>query len=195
MVLKDMLHDSGLPALRGPVKVWVVDNYRDNTWFIFRRRQFIPFGSGDNFKEVTTRTWSIIFMTRVTGSFVLQEVAQMRAITGRQLLIISCFITVSWSPVPYSRIRRIIIRELMIFSIEDKIAYNPKAMGVLLYVAQWCETFCLYRGRAYGSPVDIVTRWKIREWRGDFLLENGVDYVTSISKSFVGRVFVYRVDW
>ena len=27
LVLKDMLHDSGLPVLREPVKVWVVDNY------------------------------------------------------------------------------------------------------------------------------------------------------------------------
>ena len=30
LVLKDLLKESGLPVLRNPVKVWVVDNYRDN---------------------------------------------------------------------------------------------------------------------------------------------------------------------
>lgn len=55
MVLKDMLHDSGLPALRGPVKVWVVDNYRDNMIHISTGRRYIPFGRIIS-KEVTTRT-------------------------------------------------------------------------------------------------------------------------------------------
>lgn len=55
MVLKDMLHDSGLPVLRGPVKVWVVDNYRDNMIHISTEDGTANCRIGIISREVTTR--------------------------------------------------------------------------------------------------------------------------------------------
>ena len=83
MVLKDMLHDSGLPALRGPVKVWVVDNYRDNMIHISTEDGTYRLDR-DNFKGGDH--------THLKYNFYDPESLD---ITGRQLLIISCFITVS----------------------------------------------------------------------------------------------------
>ena len=198
MVLKDMLHDSGLPVLRGPVKVWVVDNYRDNMIHISTEDGTYRLDR-DNFKGGDhTHLKYNFYDPEALDHFVLQEVAQLRsynraAIIDNKLFHNGFLISSSVFQNPANHYQG----TYDLFSIGDKIAYNPKAMAYyyMLYNND-AKRFVYTGGRSYGSPVGYCDT--LKDTRDDveiFSWKTGLDYVTSISSRLLdGYSFTVLTD-
>ena len=129
IVLKDILAESGLPVLRDPVKVWVVDNYTAN---------MIHVSTGDGTYRLTREDFKGGDHTHLKynffdpGSlehFTLQDVGQIRnynraAIIDDLLFHNSSMIQSSIFQNPANHYQG----TYDLFDVGDKIAYNPKAM-------------------------------------------------------------------
>ena len=163
---------AGFPSWETPWRCgWLI--ITGITWFIFRRKTVRTVWIGIISREVTTRIWSIIFMTRshwIILSF--RRWHRYVAITGRQLLIISCFITGSWFPVPCFRIRRIIIRELTIFSLSGiRSLIIRRLWRIIICCTIMTQNVLFILGEGLmGHLWDIVTRWKIHGMTWKFSL-------------------------
>ena len=188
LVLKDLLKESGLPVLRNPVKVWVVDNYRDN---------MIHVSTGDGTYRLTREDFKGGDHTHLKynffdpGSlehFTLQDVGQMRnwnraAIIDDLLFHNSSMIQSSIFQNPANHYQG----TYDLFDIGDKIAYNPKAMTYYYILYNKTEQRFVYvGGRAYGSPAGYCDT--LKDTRDDveiFSWKPGLDYVTSINSRFL----------
>ena len=126
MVLKDILHDSGLPVLRNPEKVWVVDNYTNN---------MIHVSTGDGTYRLTrddfkggdhTHLKYNFFDPGLLEHYVLQDVAQVSgynraAIIDNTLFHNGFLISSAVFQNPANHYQG----SYDLFTIGNKIAYNP----------------------------------------------------------------------
>lgn len=188
MVLKDILHDSGLPVLRNPEKVWVVDNYTNN---------MIHVSTGDGTYRLTrddfkggdhTHLKYNFFDPGLLGHYVLQDVAQVSgynraAIIDNTLFHNGFLISSAVFQNPANHYQG----SYDLFTIGNKIAYNPKSMVFMYVVYNNDEKRFVYTGgRAYASPAGYCDTLKdTRDDIGIFSWKTGLDYVTNISSRFL----------
>lgn len=188
MVLKDILTESGLPVLRDPVKIWVVDNYTAN---------MIHVSTGDGTYRLTREDFKGGDHTHLKynffdpGSlehFTLQDVGQIRnynrvAIIDDLLFHNSSMIQSSIFQNPANHYQG----TYDLFDVGDKIAYNPKAMAFTYILYNKTEQRFVYTGgRSYGTPAGYCDT--LKDTRDDveiFSWKTGLDYVTSINSRFL----------
>ena len=188
MVLKNILQESGLPVLKDPVKVWVVDNYVDNMIHVSTgdgtyRLNREDFKGGDH-----THLKYNFFDPGSLEHFTLQDVAQIRnynrvAIIDDVLFHNSSMIQSSIFQNPANHYKG----SYDLFDVGDKIAYNPQAMAFIYILYNKTEQRFVYAGgRAYGSPAGRCDTLKdTREDVEIFSWKTGLDYVTSINSRFL----------
>ena len=188
MVLKDILAESGLPVLRDPVKVWVVDNYKENMIHVSTgdgtyRLSREDFKGGDH-----THLKYNFFDPGSLEHFTLQDVAQVRsynraAIIDGLFFHNSALILSSFFQNPANHYQG----TYDLFDVGDKIAYNPKAMAYIYILYNKTEQrFVQTGGRSYTSAAGYCDT--LKDTRSDveiFSWKPGLDYVTSINSCFL----------
>ena len=188
MVLKDILTESGLPVLRDPVKVWVVDNYTanmihvstgDGTYRLARE----DFKGGDH-----THLKYNFFDPGSLEHFTLQDVAQIRNF-NRAAIIDGLFFhnasmiqsSIFQNPANHYQ------GNYDLFDVGDKIAYSPSSGAYIYILYNKTEGRFVYTGgRPYTAPAGYCDT--LRDTRDDveiFSWKPGLDYVTSINSRFL----------
>lgn len=188
VVLKNILHESGVPVLRNPVRVWVVDNYTNN---------MIHVSTGDGTYRLTrddfkggehTHLKYNFFDPGSLENYVLQDVAQVggfnRAAIIDNMLFHNGFLI---SNVMFQNPANHYQGVYDLFAIGDKITYNPKDMIFLYILYNKDEKRFVYTGgRSYSAPAGYCDT--LKDARNDvdiFTWKTGLDYVTSISSRYL----------
>lgn len=188
ILMKNILQESGLPPLKDPVKVWVIDYYRDNMIHVSTKdgtyrldRNTFQGGEHTHFKYA-------FFDPNTLDHYVLKEAFQLRSYC-RGLIVDDLFFHTS------SLIETTMIGNPSnhykgnydLFPMGQKFGFNMKANSQTI-VGYDCRAkrFVYAGGRAYDAPrgycdslVDTRSDVDIYSWKTD------MDYVTTINSRFL----------
>lgn len=187
-LMKDIIKESGLPPLKGPVKVWVIDNYKDNMIHVstkdgtyrLDRNTFLG-GEHTHFKYA-------FYDPTCLKDFVLEEALQVRsycrtAIVDGQLFHVASLIMSGMLGNPANHYKG----NYDLFPIGQKLGYNPKAMSQA-FIGYDCreKRFVYAGGSAWNAPQGYCD--SLVDTRADidvFSWKTGMDYVTTVNSRFL----------
>lgn len=188
ILMKDIIQESGLPLLKNPVMVWVIDNYRDNMVHVSTKdgtyrldRNTFQGGEHTHFKYAFYDPTSL-------DNYVLQEALQIRSycravITDGLLFHISSLIMSGMLGNPANHYKG----NYDLFPIGQKLGYNPKAMSQT-FIGYDCreKRFVYAGGQAWDAPSGYCD--SLVDTRADidvFSWKTGMDYVTTVNSRFL----------
>lgn len=195
IILKNILKDSGLPLLKKPVNLWVIDNYSKNMThvsteegtYLINRETFIG-GEHTNYKYV-------FYDPTVVDDFVLKDALQVRsyqriAVVGSNLFHIGFLMQGEIFGQPANHYKG----NYDFFAIGDKIGANVKsrAQSFIIY-NDTDKRFVKIGGSGMGATNGYCD--SLTDTRNDinvFSWKTGLDYVTTINSRFL-KGYTYTI--
>ena len=198
IVLKNILKDSGLPPLKKPVYLWVIDNYSKNMTHVSTEDGTYRIGREDFVGGENTHYRYAFYDPTVVDEFVLKDGIQVRgyqriAVVGNDLFHIGSLISGEIFGQPANHYKG----NYDFFAIGDKIGANFKSRAQSFVVYNDTDKrFCKIGGTGMGatdgycdSLSDTKTDAALFSWK------TGLDYVTTINSFFLnGHTYTILKD-